>query len=564
MFADERLIGRIEKETLMNWSTHEVSNVVPELSEYNLYTTDIALQEAVRRAGAQAHESELTGYGALLGSAQTLRMAEDANHFKPELQTFDRQGRRLDRVDFHPAWHGLMKMLREHNLVSQPFSDARPGAWAAYAAGFSMHGQIEAGSQCPNSMTFASIPVLQQEPALFEQLAPKLYSRTYDARDIAWEQKESMLIGMGMTEKQGGSDVRANRTSAVPIRGEGRGADYEIVGHKWFMSAPMCDAHLVTARTENGLSCFFVPRYRPDGSKNAVHIQRLKEKIGNRSNSSSEVEFHNAWGRMVGDEGRGIPTIIEMASHTRLNCVMGSAGTIRQAVVQAIHYARERHAFGKRLAEQPLMRNVLADMALESEAATQLMMRLTQAFAQADRDPLEHAYKRIVTPAAKFWVAKRSIELSAEAMEVFGGNGYMDESPMGRLYREAPVISIWEGSGNVMALDMLRAISRDPEAMGALIDDLRHVCADDARLRPHVDALAGMPGSDGTALEAGARREAQRLVLLVQARLLREYAPAYVADAFVASRFEAQWGRVFGTLPEHDQHAMLVERAWPV
>ncbi|WP_085488602.1 acyl-CoA dehydrogenase family protein [Paraburkholderia susongensis] len=548
----------------MNWNTHEVTNVVPELADYNLYTTDLALREAVQRAGAQAHESELADYGARLGSAQTLRMAEDANHFKPELHTFDRQGNRIDRVEFHPAWHGLMTMLREQNLVSQPFSDTRPGAWAAYAAGFSMHGQIEAGSQCPTSMTFASIPVLRQEPALFEQLMPKLYSRHYDARDLPFEQKTSMLIGMGMTEKQGGSDVRANRTHATPIHGEGRGADYEIVGHKWFMSAPMCDAHLVTARTGNGLSCFFVPRYRPDGSKNAVHIQRLKDKVGNRSNSSSEVEFLGAWGRMVGEEGRGIPTIIEMASYTRLNCVMGSAGTIRQAVVQAIHYARERHAFGKRLAEQPLMRNVLADMALESEAATQLMMRLTQAFALADDDPLQHAYKRIVTPAAKFWVAKRSIELSAEAMEVFGGNGYMDESPMGRLYREAPVISIWEGSGNVMALDMLRAISRDPQALAALIDDIRPVCNDDARLRPHIEALAGVPGAENTMLEALARREAQRLILLVQARLLREYAPAYVADAFIASRFDAQWGRVFGTLPEHEQQAKIIERAWPV
>lgn len=548
----------------MDRSTHEVTNVVTELKDYNLYTTDIALREAVRRSGGEAHEVELERYGALLGCEETLQMAEDANHFKPELQTFDRQGRRIDRVAFHPAWHGMMRMAREHNLVSQPFSDSRAGAWAAYAARFSMHGQIEAGSQCPNSMTFACIPVLQKEQALFDQLAPKLYSQTYDARDIPWTQKESILVGMGMTEKQGGSDVRTNTTRAIPVRGEGRGGEYEIVGHKWFFSAPMCDAHLVLARTENGLSCFFVPRYRPDGSKNPVHIQRLKEKIGNRSNSSSEVEFDGAWGHMVGNEGRGIPTIIEMAGYTRLNCVMGSTGTIRQALVQAVHHARHREAFGKRLAEQPLMRNVLSDMALESEAATHLMMRLTQAFATGEDSLLERAYKRIVTPAAKFWVAKRSIELAAEAMEVFGGNGYMDESPVGRLYREAPVISIWEGSGNVMALDMLRAISKEPDAMRALLDDLAPVCATDVALRSHAEALAHFAGLDSVTQESCARRVAQQLILLVQARLLREQAPAFMADAFIASRFDSQWGRVFGTLAQHEDHAAILERAWPV
>ncbi|MCY1217855.1 putative acyl-CoA dehydrogenase AidB [compost metagenome] len=547
----------------MSRATHEVTNVVTELRDYNLYTTDIALQEAVRRANGAAYEDELAAFGARLGSADTLRMAEEANHFKPELHTHDRQGRRIDRVEFHPSWHGVMRIAREQNLVAQPFNDPRPGAWAAYAAGFSMHGQVEAGSQCPNSMTFACIPVLQKEPDLFAQLAPKLYSRTYDPRDIPLEQKDSILIGMGMTEKQGGSDVRANSTRAVPVRGEGRGAEYEITGHKWFFSAPMCDAHLVVARTGNGLSCFFVPRYRPDGSKNAIHIQRLKDKIGNRSNSSSEVEFDGAWGRMIGEEGRGVPTIIEMATYTRLNCVMGSAGLIRAGLVQAMHHARERAAFGKRLAEQPLMRSVLADMALESEAATQLMMRLTEAFAHGSDDPLQRAYQRIVTPAAKLWVAKRSIELSAEAMEVFGGNGYMEESPVGRLYRETPVISIWEGSGNVMALDVLRAVSREPDAMRMLLDDLASGLSDDAGLRAHLTALGNaLGGSDPDAAEAQARRHAQQLVLLVQARQLREHAPTGIADAFIASRFDAQWGRIFGTLPPGVPHGAILQRAW--
>ncbi|UBM09336.1 acyl-CoA dehydrogenase family protein [Cupriavidus metallidurans] len=546
----------------MEWSTHEVTNVVTELQDYNVYTTDLPLQEAVRRAGAGAHEAELTAYGARLGSAETIRMAEEANHFKPELHTFDRQGRRIDRVEFHPSWHGVMRMAREQNLVAQPFADPRPGAWAAYAAGFSMHGQIEAGSQCPNSMTFACIPVLQREPELFAALAPKLYSRTYDARDIPLEQKDSILVGMGMTEKQGGSDVRANTTRAEPLRGEGRGGEYLITGHKWFFSAPMCDAHLVVARTESGPACFYVPRYRPDGTKNAVQIQRLKDKVGNRSNSSSEVEFRGAWGRMIGEEGRGIPTIIEMATFTRLNCVMGSTGLIRQCLVQALHHTRHRSAFGKTLIDQPLMRNVLADMALESEAATLMMMRLTEAFALADEDPLQRAYKRIVTPAAKFWLAKRSVELSGEAMEVFGGNGYMDEGPMGRLYRETPVISIWEGSGNVMALDMMRAISREPQAMQALLEDLAPFCRQDARLSDAVTALVAGLRTQGEATEWLARRHAQLLVLLVQARLLGEHAPAAVADAFIASRFDAQWGRVFGMLPDGVAHAAILDRAW--
>jgi len=534
-----------------------MDNLTNELNGYNLYTTDLALQEGVRRADAGAHEAELAAYGAALGSAATIRMAEEANHFKPELHTFDRQGRRIDRVEFHPSWHGMMRMAREQGMITQPYSDSRSGAWPAYAAAFSMHHQIESGSQCPHSMTLACVPVLRQEPELFELLAPKLFSRTYDPRDIPLQQKDSILVGMGMTEKQGGSDLRTNTTRAEAVAG-----GYELTGHKWFFSAPMCDAHLVLARTEGGLSCFFVPRYRPDGSKNAVQIQRLKEKIGNRSNASSEVEFHGAWGRMVGKEGRGIPTIIEMANITRLNCVMGAASLMRQCVVQAIHHARQRHAFGKRLVEQPLMQNVLADMALESEAATQLMMRMAEAF-ERDDSPLERAYQRIVTPAGKLWTTKRSIELSAEAMEVFGGNGYMDEGPMGRLYRETPVLSIWEGSGNVMALDLLRAVAREPEAMAALLADLQEGCHGDAALRPHVAALGSLLASPAPQ-EAPARRSAQSLVLLLQARLLRERAPAAVADAFIASRFDNAHGRIYGTLPDTSTLPAIINRAWPM
>jgi len=547
----------------MHGPTHDVTNVVDPLADYNLYTTDTALWDAVERAGGGSHVAELADYGALLGRADTRQLAEDANRFKPELHRFDPVGRRIDRIDFHPAWHAIMRMQREHGLVSMPFSDPRPGAWAAYAAAFSMHMQIEAGSQCPGSMTFAAIPVLMQEPELFAQLAPKLYSRTYDARDLPVDQKTSMLVGMGMTEKQGGSDLRANTTRAIALDGEGRGAAYELVGHKWFFSAPQSDAHLVVAQAPGGLSCFYVPRFQPDGQRNAVHIQRLKNKVGNHSNASSEVEFDGAWGRMIGDEGRGIPTIIEMATYTRLNCVMGSAGLIRQAVVQAIHHARHRRAFGKHLVEQPLMRNVLADMALESEAATLLMMRLTQSFDRAIDDPLERAYKRIVTPAAKLWVAKRSIELGAEAMEVLGGNGYVEDGPMGRLFREMPVISIWEGSGNVMGLDMLRAIGREPQALAALTHHLTDRLGDDTRLQSPLAALHAAWQQPPDTMEADARRMAQQLVLLLQAALLREHAPDFMADAFIASRFDPQWGRVFGTLPDASRHAAIIDRAWP-
>lgn len=547
----------------MNWHTHEVTNVVAALTDYNVYSTDEALRAAVARAAGPEFDASLLNYGALLGSATTQQAAHDANRFSPELRTFDRVGQRVDQVDFHPAWHAIMRMMREHGLITLPFSDARPGAWAAYAAAFSMHGQIEAGSQCPASMTFACVPVLQKEPQLFAQLAPKLYSRTYDARDLPIEQKDSMLVGMGMTEKQGGSDVRANTTRATAIGAGGRGGEYLLVGHKWFFSAPTSDAHLVVARADSGLACFYVPRFRPDGSRNAVQIQRLKNKVGNRSNASGEVEFLDAWGVMLGEEGRGIPTILEMATHTRLNCVMGSTGMIRQAVVQAINYARHRHAFGKRLAEHPLMQNVLADMALESEAATLLMMRLTEAFARGDDNPLERAFKRIVLPAAKLWVAKRGIELAGEALEVFGGNGYVEDGPMGRLYREMPVISIWEGSGSVMALDMVRAIARETEAMIALETELTLRLADDTALAKELETLRAMAAMTPHEHEAGARRLAQRLILLVQAALLREFAPLDVADAFIASRFDSQSGRVYGTLSNHVQHAGIIRRAWP-
>jgi putative acyl-CoA dehydrogenase len=548
-------------EKYMDWATHQVTNVVPELKDINLFEADAALGEALRRNGAQAHAASLAAYGGVVGSEQTLRWAEEANRFKPELKSFDQVGRRIDVVDFHPAWHALLGLMRGQNLIALPFTDAGPGRWSAYAAGFYLHAQVEDGTLCPASMTFASIPVLQQEPALYAQLAPGLLSTSHDPRDLPVAQKHSLLIGMGMTEKQGGSDVRANTTVATPIAGQGRGAAYSLVGHKWFFSAPMCDAHLVVARSEGGISCFYVPRFRPDGEKNAVRIERLKNKLGNSSNASSEVEFQDAWGVMVGEEGRGIPTILQMAGTTRLHCVIGSAGLMRAATLQAVHYARHRSAFGKHLVEQPLMQNVLADMALESEAATQLMMQLAHAFEQ-DSDPLARAWQRIVTPAAKFWVCKRGVELAGEAMEVFGGNGYVEDAPMARLFRAMPVNSIWEGSGNVMCLDVLRAIGREPQAWQLLLDDLAQRCGGEARLQPALAGLKQAVAGDVLALEADGRRLAQNLVLLAQAALLRQYAPDFVADGFIGSRFGAEWGRVYGCLPKEVDRVAIIGRAW--
>jgi len=533
----------------MPWQTHEITNQVDELQDYNLYTTDLPLQEAVQRGQAAWHTDELTSYGAELGCAATFELAAQANRHPPQLQAFDHRGRRIDQVDFHPSWHALMAIYRAHGLASQPFAQTRAGRWSAYAAAFYLHGQIEGGALCPATMTLASIPVLQKEPALFDTLREKLYSPRYDPRDVPIEAKESMWVGMGMTEKQGGSDVRSNTTRATPLAAGRRGGEYSLTGHKWFFSAPMCDAHLVVASTDAGHSCFYVPRWRPDGSKNAVQLQRLKDKVGNRSNASSEVEFQDAWGILLGEEGRGIPTIIEMATYTRLNCVIGSAALMRQAVVQALHYTRLRRAFGKTLIEHALMRSVLTDLALESEAAALLMIRLAQAFEAAD-DASQRAWKRIVTPAAKFWVCKRAVELTGEAMEVFGGNGYIDDAPMARLYREAPVNSIWEGSGNVMCLDVLRAIGREPEAVGALLDELSAAAGTDPAINAEIQALRTACAAPQT-LEAGARLLAQRLVLTAQASLLRQFAPSAVADAFVATRLgtgTASQGRVYGAI----------------
>ena len=551
------------------FDTHEVLNQAAPFSDVNLFRCDAALREALGREGAGWAGPALEALGAELGRAEILDLARLANANGPRLVSFDRMGNRVDEVEFHPAWHRLMSLLIGAGAHCAPWVDARPGAQVARAAQYLLFGQVENGAQCPVTMTFASVPALRRAPALAAAWLPKILSNEYDPRSLPVAAKRGALVGMGMTEKQGGSDVRANTTRAAPLPAgealrrfgpEGEGA-WRIVGHKWFFSVPQADAHLILAQAdEQGLSCFFVPRFLPDGSRNAIRVQRLKDKLGNRSNASSEVEFQGALGWMVGAPGRGIPTILEMGGYTRLDCVLGSAGIMRAALCHALHHARGRSAFGRVLSEQPLMQNVLADLALESEAATAFALRLARCFDQGD-DPAQALLGRILTPAGKYWICKRGPAFGAEAMEVMGGNGYVEDGPLARIYRELPVNSIWEGSGNVMCLDLLRALGKSlPEARAALAAELAPALGLDLRFDAYAARLLDeLPAQAG--IEAGARRLAERLVLAVQAALLLRHAPACVADAFLASRIACEPGGAFGRLPANADSAAILARA---
>jgi putative acyl-CoA dehydrogenase len=532
----------------------EVANQPPPLEPYNPFTGDACLRDAVKREKAVWAEDGLTALGATLGKPETVKLGFDANKYPPTLRSFDRYGHRLDEVDFHPAWHDLMAIALRAGLHSSPWADPKPGAHVARAAGTYMLAQIEAGVYCPIAMTYGSVPTLRQAPEIAKAWLPKIFGREYDRRFAPVGGKTAALIGMGMTENQGGSDLRTNTARAEPA-GDGT---FRLHGHKWFMSAPMCDAFLVLAQTEKGLSCFFMPRWTPDGTRNAVQINRLKDKLGNKSNASSEVEFHGAFARLVGEEGRGIPTIIEMGNYTRLDCCIGSSGLMRQAVAQAVHHARHRTAFQKELIDQPLMENVLADLALECEAATALTFRLARAYDESDEASL--AIRRVVTPAAKFWICKRAPGLTYEAMEVLGGSGYIEESIMPRLYREAPVNSIWEGSGNVMCLDVLRAIGRTPNLTDVLRAELD---SGDKRVSAFAAKLAQRLSASDRNDEAQARALTRDLVLALQAALLVKSAPPAVADAFCASRLAGD-GSAFGLLPRGLDLRAIVERAGPV
>jgi len=558
------------------FDTHEVSNTVPPFENVNLFACDRALQEALEREGGGAQSQSLHELGALLGRADMLDLGRQANINSPKLHNFDRTGKRIDEVEFHPSWHKLMELLISHGTHASPWDSDEPGAQVARAARYMLFGQLENGSQCPVTMTYASVPALRQAPSIAAKWLPKILSREYDPRSLPVEQKRGAIVGMGMTEKQGGSDVRSNTTRAEPVlAAEARqvGAEegdevYRIVGHKWFFSAPQSDAHLVLAQTDDtsaGLTCFFVPRYLPDGGRNQIRVQRLKDKLGNRSNASSEVEFTGAYGWLIGKVGRGIPTILEMGSHTRLDCVLGSAGITRAAFTHALHHARKRVAFGRPLSEQPLMQNVLADMALESEAATAFALRLARCFDES-ADPVQAMLARVLTPAGKYWICKRGPVLGAEAMEVIGGSGYVEDGPLARLYRELPVNSIWEGSGNVMCLDLLRAFGKTPAAREALGAELAlgYNSGADTRCRAAYFCYTQALLEDLSAPqqeEYCARLLAERVVLAVQAGLLLRFAPDYVSSAFIASRLTRDVGGAFGRLPSGINCAAILARA---
>ncbi|MGZ4598898.1 MAG: acyl-CoA dehydrogenase family protein [Oryzihumus sp.] len=532
-------------------STHEVTNQVPPLLGHNVVDSDPALTEGLTRWGDATDRAGLSRLGELAGTARAQAWGDQADRVTPVLHTHSPRGERIDEVEFHPAWHELMSTAVSHGLTAEPWT--RPVGTAAHvrrAAGFVAWSQVEAGHGCPVSMTYAAVPALMTSPELSALWAPLLASREYDFGLRSRADKAGAIAGMGMTEKQGGSDVRQNATVATPSPGgplEG-GDTYRLTGHKWFCSAPMSDVFLVLAQAPGGLTCFVVPRVLADGSRNPFAIQRLKDKLGNRSNASSEIELDGTWGVRLGDEGRGIRTILDMVAATRLDCVLGSASTMRAALVRAVHHTRHRQAFGAALVDQPLMRNVLTDLALESEAATTLGLRLAAAVDAGDT-----AFSRLAVAVAKFWVCKRASPMVAEALECLGGNGFVEENGLARLYREAPLNSIWEGSGNVNALDVVRAITREPHALEALHQELAHARGADARLDTAIErsvaAARELATRDPGDAQAGARGVVELLATTLQASLLVRFAPAYVSGVFVASRLGGEHGHSFGTLP---------------
>ena len=538
-------------------ATHEVFNQPPPLLDYNLFTADRALGEALAREGAGWAAGRATELGAVCGRAETIEWGVQANANPPLLRTHDRFGHRIDFVEYHPAYHQLMRLSVGHALHALPWREPRPGAHVARAALFFLVSQVEAGHGCPISMTYSGVPALRVDPELAREWEPRLTATQYDPAYRPAPEKTGAICGMAMTEKQGGSDVRANTTRAEP----GDGA-WLITGHKFFCSAPMSDAFLILAQAATGLTCFLLPRWLPDGSRNRLHVQRLKDKIGNRSNASSEVEFDRAWAQRIGPEGRGVATIIEMVNHTRLDCTIGAAAGMRQAVAQVTHHAQHRSAFGKRLIEQPLMQNVLADLCVESEAATAAMMRLARAY-DARSEEGEGLFARLATAVIKYWVCKRWPAHAAEALECLGGSGYVEEAPLARLFRESPLNGIWEGSGNVICLDVLRAMTKGPEVVEAFFAEIDRAHGADPRLDQFVLSLRD-DLRDPEAVEARARDLVERMALALQGSLLVRDGDAAVAEAFCASRLAGQHRLAFGTLPPGFHFTKIIERARPV
>ena len=535
--------------------THDVLNQPPPLPDYDPFASDPVLPAAVEREGAGWAAESISEFGRTVGTAEWFHQGALANFNEPVLHTHDRQGNRVDEVEFHPSWHRFMEASVNHGLHSLPFEKpAGEGARVARDALFMTMSQVEAGHGCPISMTTSVVPALRVEPAVSDVWEPCILSRTYDPRLVPVTEKGSAILGMGMTEKQGGSDVRSNTTIATPVDGDDM--LYRLVGHKWFTSAPMSDGFLVLAQAPGGLTCFLLPRVLPDGTRNTLRIQRLKDKLGNRSNASSEVEYEDTLVHRVGDEGRGVATIIEMVSHTRLDCVVGSTAIMRQAVTQAGWHVAHREAFGSKLIDKPLMQNVLADLEIEVEVATLMMTRLSGAFDRAELDPAEKALQRLATPVAKYWVTKRCSEVVREAMECLGGNGYVDESIMPRLYRESPVNAIWEGSGNVIALDVVRALAKSPQVADAFLAEIDLAAGGSApldqaaaELRDHLRVIENP--------EADARRLVELLAVTWGGSLAVRHGDAAVADAWVDSRIRHNYGHLYGTLsPRHDLAAI--------
>jgi putative acyl-CoA dehydrogenase len=538
--------------------THDVSNQPPPFEDVDLWTSDVALCEAVERSGGAWASEQLAGFGQRIGSSDLIAAGFEANRTKPELLTFDRYGQRIDEVRFHPSYHRLMAHAIEAGMPSVAWT-AEQGGHVVHAAFEFMQAQIEGGVCCPLSMTYAVVPALRHQADLAAELLPKLLAREYDGRCVPIADKPGITMGMAMTEKQGGSDVRANTTRAFPI--EGSDDEFELVGHKWFCSAPMSDAFLTLAQAPGGLTCFFVPRWRPDGTRNPFYIQRLKDKLGDHANASSEIEYAGTYARRVGELGRGVRTIIEMVHHTRLDCIVAPAAMMRHAVAQACWHTEHRAAFGKRLVEQPLMRQVLGDLIVESEAATALAMRIARSFDESHHDEHARAFSRLATPLAKFWLNKRVPELVYEAMECQGGAGYIEENIIARIYRAAPLNSIWEGSGNVICLDVLRALAREPDSLQALLDELGAAKGRDARYDRQLAALQA-DFTPAHVNEAGARRLCERLAVVLQASVLLREGDPRVATAFCAARLGEE-GRCYGSLPLDVEVGPLLARARP-
>ncbi|WP_440063489.1 acyl-CoA dehydrogenase family protein [Pseudomonas syringae] len=538
--------------------THEVTNQPPPLDGANLYRIDVPLQEWSSRFGAGWAQPRIDAYGALAGGP-LMAAGFLANRHKPEFASHDRYGHRIDLVEFHPAYHQLMSAAIEHGIPSLPWTDPQPGAHVARAAMSYLHTQADPGSGCPLTMTFASVPALKLQPDLAEIWLPKVLSTEYDPRNVGIAHKNGATIGMAMTEKQSGTDVRANTTRAFPVGAGGPGQAYELVGHKWFCSAPMCDAFLTLAQTDKGLSCFLLPRHRPDDTRNEFYIQRLKNKLGNWSNASSEVEFRGALAWMIGEEGRGVPTIIEMVAMTRFDCMIGSSALMRQALTQATHHCAHRAVSGRLLAEQPLMQNVLADLALESEAALALTLRMGSALDHQDDDH-EKRFVRLVTAVGKYWICKRAPAMINEAAECLGGAGYVEDSILPRLYREAPVNSTWEGSGNVQCLDVLRTLSKEPGALDALFDELGDGHGD-RHLAAHIDKLKAAFQDTGD-IQYRARQLTEDIAIALQGKLLLEAGNTAVSDGFIAGRLVSS-GRVYGALPKGVDVETLLQRSSP-